>query len=311
MLTFENPEFLVFLLLVPIIIFFHSLSIHKGSKRAMMFSNFEAIKRVHERYHHSQNIFWVILRITICILFAFAMAGTAYTYESIVNEADYILALDSSSSMLSQDVSPTRFEAAKQAEILFVESLLDQGIKSRVGLITFSGTTLIHAIPTYEAGTLLNKINEFEISDVQGTAMGEAIMNSVNLLHQSDKSKIMYLITDGRSNVGVNVDFAIYYAKESGLLINTIGLGNAELSLSEERLTTTLDEDTLIKIAEETGGKYTHVKNAEDINNLFNQNLGTTTGIIKVDLTKYLLFAILIMFFVEWIAMSTNLKVIP
>jgi len=277
----------------------------------MLFSNFEALKRADENYKYPKYIFWVSFRIIIVIMFAFAMAGTHLNYETTVNRADYVLALDASSSMTSTDIPPSRFEAAKDAEILFLDSLADSGVKSRVSLITFSGTTLIHLSPTYDTLFAKNTVRSLNISHVPGTAIGEAIVNSVNLLHDSDKAKIVYLVTDGASNVGVDVDFALNYAKERGTTINTIGVGTKASTVYEDRLSTSLDKDMLVRIAEETHGNYYFVKDVEELRNVFSNKQIQTHGIYDIDLTRYLLFAILLLFMSEWVFINTREKAVP
>jgi len=309
---FERPEFLIFMLLVPIVIFSHAVSLHRSKKRAILFSNFEAMRRVNEKLGHPKNVVWLIFRITIIILFSFAMAGTSYTYETEINNADYVLALDASSSMLSEDVLPTRFDAAKDAEMFFLDILNEDGAKSRVAPITFAGSTFVHSAPTYKLGEVRNIVENLNISDVPGTSIGESIVTATNLLYESKNAKIMYLITDGQSNVGVDVDFAIEYAQANFLQVNTIGIGVVKDPLiPEERLGSSLDDETLKRIANETGGEYHQVKSAAGLSAVFKKEQQTTIGKYAIDLTRYLLLAILTLFFIEWVIMGTTLKTIP
>jgi Ca-activated chloride channel homolog len=311
MLSFENPAFLVLLLAVPIVIFFHSMSLHRSRKRAMLFANFEALKRADQRYKYPKYIIWLTFRIMIIVMFAFAMAGTHINYETSVNYADYVLALDASSSMSTTDILPSRFEAAKDAEILFLDTISDSGVKSRVSLVTFAGTTLIHSPPTYDMFYTKGIVKNLNLSYVPGTAIGEAIVNSVNILYASDRAKVIYLITDGASNVGVDVDYAINYAKKNGVVINTIGVGTNSETVFEDRLSTSLDQETLVNIANETTGSYHFVSNTEELKAVFLNEQIRTYGIYDLDLTRYLLFAILIMFLTEWILVNTRIKAIP
>ena len=311
MLNFDHPEFLVMLLAVPIAIFFHSLSLRQNKKRAMLFANFDALKRADHKYKYPKYVIWIAFRVIIIVLFSFAMAGTHLNYETSVNYADYVLALDASSSMSSTDIYPTRFDAAKDAELLFLDSLSDANVKSRVAIVTFAGTTLIHAPPTYDLFYVQSTVKSPNLSYVPGTAIGEAIVNSVNILYTSDRAKVIFLITDGASNIGVDIDYAIDYAKRNGVVVNTIGVGTVTETIYEDRLSTSLDTETLAKIAEETKGSYYLVENTAELKSVFLNEHLRTYGIYDLDLTRYLLFAILAMFLTEWFLVNTRLKVIP
>jgi Ca-activated chloride channel homolog len=312
MLVFEQPQYLILLIAVPLVIFAHSVSLYKSKKRAILFSNYEAMKRVSTKHKLPKNITWIIFKILISVLFTFAIAGTTLVYETDVNEADYIIALDASTSMTSDDVTPTRFDAAKQAEINFINTLRNSGTKSRVSLLTFAGTTFIHTPPTYDIGRLPNVIENMNISYVPGTAIGEAMVNGANMLYSSDKVKIMYVITDGQSNVGIDIDYAIKYAKRNSMIVNTIGIGTVRDPLVEEdRLSSSLDPDTLKYIADETGGNYYLVTNAQQLSQIFVSSIQGTRGIYELDLTRYLLLAIFGLFVLEWLLINTILKIIP
>jgi len=69
-------------------------------------------------------------------------------------------------------------------------------------------------------------VNSIELSDVGGTDLGQAIVNSANLLINSDKGKSIILLSDGQNNIGMPLQEAIDYANIRGVIIYTIGLGN-------------------------------------------------------------------------------------
>jgi Ca-activated chloride channel homolog len=312
MLVFEHPEYLILLVVVPIVIFSHSVSLYRSKRRAILFSNYEAMKRVSGRHKLPKNITWIVFRILIAVLFTFAIAGTTLVYETDINEADYIIALDASTSMTSDDVTPTRFEAAKLAEINFINTLKESGTKSRVSLLTFAGTTFIHTPLTYDLGQLPYVVEEMNISYVPGTAIGEAIVNGANMLYQSDKVKIMYVITDGQSNVGIDIEYAIKYAQRNSMIVNTIGIGTVRDPLVEEdRLSSSLNPENLKHIASETGGKNYIVTDSKQLSQIFISSIQQTRGIYELDLTRYLLMSIFGLFVLEWILINTIFKMIP
>ena len=136
---------------------------------------------------------------------------------------DIIMALDVSGSMQAQDLQPNRLEAAKEVCRNFVN-----GLKSdRVGLIVFAGKSFTQCPLTADYEIVRSFIDQIDIGTVRvnGTAVGEAILNAVNRLEKSGPSKVIILTTDGRSNTGMDTLQAAKLAGYKGIKIYTIGIG--------------------------------------------------------------------------------------
>ena len=232
-IVFRNPFYLWALIVIPVIIVAHFLSLRYSKARAIKFANFVALARVSERVRLSSNFSVLILRIIVFVAIVFSIAGTTVYYEGKQIDADYILTIDSSASMLASDFLPTRFEAAKSSAISFVDSL---PIYSSVGVIGFSGTSYVTQTLTIDKNLVKSAIGNLNIMSSGGTSIGDAVITGTNLLMNSAKPKVVILLTDGRSNLGIGINSSINYANENNVIVHAIGIGTEEgyfLNLNE------------------------------------------------------------------------------
>src|SRR3990167_3200398 len=119
-ITFANPSFLWMLVLVTILIIVYMLTMKKAKLVALKFANFEALERIakggffakpYKAFFSNKNIFQLLLRVLIYTMLILAAAGTTINYIAKASNFDFVLAVDSSSSMLADDIPPNRLEA--------------------------------------------------------------------------------------------------------------------------------------------------------------------------------------------------------
>ena len=192
---------------------------------------------------------------------------------------DLVIALDTSTSMDAEDVTPSRISKAK-----FELSHLIRNLKGdRVSIIVFAGTSHMYLPLTtdYEAALLfLNEIDT-DMIPTQGTALSSAINTSISAFtKESDKFKVMLLVTDGEDHEGQAIELA-KKASGIGLVINTVGVGSTIGSLIPDKkkysgskqykrdikgklITSTLNENILIEIAEAGQGSFFRFDNNRD-----------------------------------------------
>lgn len=307
--TFTNPKYLVLLVAIPIFIFIHFYTLTHMRREALKFANFEAIRKVTGGKSVSKNILLLLLRLMIIMFIIFAVTGTVVWYSGLSAKYDMVLAIDASSSMLADDYTPNRLDAAKNAAAFFIDKI--EGDVS-AGLVAFSGAAFIKQEPTQELRLVRQKISELEILELGGTDIGQAIITSANLLHSSSNPKIIVIMTDGRSNVGIDPLEAIdTIKKENIIIIYTIGIATTTGGAVEGvSAAFTLDEDTLKKIAENTGGKYFHATDIKTLENAFYQISQFQKKKIKLDISLYLLLFAFFLLFVEWGLLSTKYRVV-
>ncbi len=214
------------------------------------------------------------LRVTALAFLILAAAGPRFGSQLVKVERqgiDLVIALDTSLSMLAEDVAPNRLEAAKR-EI----SDLIGGLKGdRVGLVAFSGEAVPMCPLTVDYDAALMLVRSMDVYTVSepGTAIASAVETSVSLFEGSEKGdRVIILVTDGENTSG-NLDEAIKLAADKHIRIYPIGLGSPKGELIPERGTdgavmgykkdargetvlSRLDEPALERIAAGTRGKY-------------------------------------------------------
>lgn len=190
---------------------------------------------------------------------------------------DILVAVDVSKSMLARDVEPSRLQRARREMIDLIRMLKGD----RMGLIAFAGVPYLQCPLTLDYGALemfLDYLNP-DLIPVPGTAIAEAIDLATQIFQKqaTSKEKALILITDGEDHGG-DVLKAAAQAKQAGVRIFAIGIGQesgapipAEEGGGFEKddggnvIVSKLDEETLKKIALETGGVYVRATSNTDI----------------------------------------------
>ena len=269
MFRFAQPEYLILLLLIPIIAGGYGLYLVRRRKALSRFGTLETIRSLMP--HASVARGWI--KITLWLLaFLFFVVGLcrpqlgARVKEVKRKGAEIIIALDVSNSMMAQDFAPNRLENAKRA----IARLVDQLGNDRIGLIVFAGDAYIQLPITSDyvsAKLFLNSINT-GIVPKQGTALDKAIITAIRSFSlQSEKSRALIIISDGENHEGDPVEAAQLAAKE-GIKIYAIGIGSPQGSpiplkeggLMKDRqgnmVVTRLDEAILEDVAKAGNGIY-------------------------------------------------------
>src|SRR3989338_8097940 len=102
-LDFVNPEYLWFLLSIPLLIITHFYFLHHAHSKAFRFANFDALKRVTGKDLITKNILVLTIRCLVLVLMILASSGVEVWYIGESNQNDYIIAIDTSLSMTTTD----------------------------------------------------------------------------------------------------------------------------------------------------------------------------------------------------------------
>jgi len=239
---------------------------------------------------------------------------------------DIVMALDISSTMLAQDFSPTRLDAAKKVASEFINDRPND----RIGLVIFGSESFTQCPLTTDHRVLLNLLNDVKFGMVEdGTAIGLGLANAVNRLKDSkSQSRVVMLLTDGSNNAGQIAPLtAAELAASYGIRVYTIGVGSRGNSTARimtpygmQSMTVSgdFDERTLTEIASITNGKYfratdvTSLKEIyDDINEMEKYHISVNTVTKKKEL--YMPFAVLALILVafELLLRRTWLRNIP
>ncbi|MDZ7342218.1 MAG: VWA domain-containing protein [candidate division KSB1 bacterium] len=284
MVRFANPEFLILLAIVPLMLIWYLKRQVKASG-TLRFSNLGVIKNVgrtpSKRYRH---ILFVLRLLVISLLvIGFARPQSGAKEEKIITEGiDIILAMDISSSMLAEDLAQhkNRLDVTKEVASQFIK----ERTNDRIGMVVFSGKSFTQCPLTLDYGILLNFLKEIHIGMIEdGTAIGMAIANCVNRLRMSKaKSKVVILLTDGRNNRGeIDPITAAQIAKALNVRIYTIGAGkhgeamypidDPFLGRRYVPMKVDIDDEMLTKIANITGGKYYRATDKTSLEKIYHE----------------------------------------
>ena len=215
------------------------------------------------------------------VIVALARPQTGITSETLLTEGiDIIMVMDVSSSMLAEDLEPNRLQAAKGVAADFVGGRRND----RIGLVAFAGEAFTQAPLTLDYSVVQSLIGELQVGIIEdGTAVGMGLGTAVKRLQASDaESKVVILLTDGRSNRGeIGPVTAARMAQALGVRVYTVGVGtrgNAPVPIADPLVGTRLvpmrvdiDEPTLQEITELTGGRYFRATDNESLTSIYEE----------------------------------------
>jgi len=289
------PWALVALLVIPI---YWLLWLRPRRRTVVQFSAIDDLRAAGGVVSRRARLLLPILRSVglACLIVAVARPQVADRSTQVYVEGIAIqLAVDVSSSMTDWDLSPpgqqiSRLEVVKNVVKRFVNGDGDGGeLKGRpndlIGVVRFARfpdsicpLTLDHRA-TERAVDLLMPMQER--SPENGTAIGDGLALAVERLRDLTrttgageqlkiKSRIVILLTDGENNAGViSPEQAGEIAANFGVKVYTIMAGTGENVQGFFRKP--LDDRDLRKIAEVTGGKFFHAKNARSLADIYQE----------------------------------------
>ncbi len=227
-----------------------------------------------------------LLALFLCFL---ALARPQYGFKWVEVKRkgiDILFALDTSKSMLTEDIRPNRLERAKLAIMDFVNQL--EG--DRVGLLPFAGSAFLMCPLTIDYNAFEASLTTVNTATIPrgGTDLERAIGLAESSLVNNANHKILVLLTDGENLEGDALAAATKAAK-NGMTIFTVGVGTTQGELiplssrgqgnfvkdeSGKFITSKLDERALTAIAEAAGGLYVPLgKNGEGLQRIYQQKL--------------------------------------
>lgn len=329
-MIFANPSyFWLFLIFIPLILWY--VMKQKNATPSMLISTTKAFDKVGTSWKVWLRHFMFVLRLAAigCVIVILARPQTRDRWQTEETEGtDIVLALDVSTSMLARDFRPDRFEAAKEVASKFIAGRETDNI----GIVIFSGESFTLVPMTSDKAVLLNYVQDIKMGMLEdGTAIGDGLATAINRIKGGKaKSKSIILLTDGSNNTGIVAPLtAAEIARRMGVKVYTIGVGTngeAEFPIGRniygkveyQLMPVVIDEVTLKKIANTTGGAYFRATDKSTLNDIFNE-------IDKLEKTKmdvkqfshtednYLpwALALLALVIVELLARNTILRNIP
>jgi Ca-activated chloride channel homolog len=308
--SFEQPLFLLALLVVPLVVILYVLAQRRRARYAVKFTNMGVLasvvstRRSWRRY--VAPVVFLLALAALCV----ALARPQESKLVASQQATVILVVDVSGSMHSTDVKPTRLGAAQKAVRVF----LDHAPKNlRVALIAFSGDANIAAPPTTDHN--LVRQADATLGDFTGnggTAIGDALALAVEVAqaavgptsssgqtiayhpHGAQSPVSIVFLSDGHQTRGALQPLeGAAQAKAAGIPVFTVALGTPNGTLTFGNgfgnpyggpgsgfggtIPVPPDPATLHAIASLTGGKFVDARNAKTLNDSY-ANLGSRLG---------------------------------
>lgn len=334
-MQFAHPAyFLLLLLIIPFIlwyVFFRDR--YEGTFRI---STTEGYRRLPATWRNYCIPLPFVLRMVSFVLIVIILARpqtSSPRSETEVEGIDIMLAMDVSVSMLTQDLSPNRIEAAKAVATEFVAGRKNDNI----GLTLFGGEAFTQCPMTTDHQALLSLFQNVNCDLQQhgiiaeGTAIGMGLTNAVSRLTTSKApSKVVILITDGANNTGdISPLTAAEIAKKKGIRVYTIAVGKQgkvkmpvgimpDGSYYYATVESDMDPKTLRQIAETTGGLYYAADNNNklreiysDIDRLERVKLKTHNYSRRYEAFMPFALALLLTLILEFLLRITVLRRIP
>jgi Ca-activated chloride channel family protein len=284
-MTFAHPYLLFLLLLLPLAAW---LKGRRGRPPAFVYSSTQLLRGVLDISKSNAGGFLAALRWLSLALFIIALAQPRLTKfdttKATASGVDIVVAFDLSGSMAAEDfeIKGQRVNRVQMAKSV-LEKFIAKRSSDRIGLVAFGTQAYIASPITLDHDFLLKNLERMDLNTINGnqTAIGSALSTSVNRLRElKSKSKIVILMTDGQSNAGKIAPLTAAEAAQAlGVKCYTIGVGTrgqAPMPATDmfgrrgyQMVAVDIDEDTLTKISDMTGGKYFRADNAETFQNIY------------------------------------------
>jgi len=277
-MTFGAPEWLWGLLLVPLLIAIFVNAEHRGLNRLQQFVSARLLPQLAGTVNRQRRIIRFALQLLGLALAIVSLAQPrwGYTFEDVKRKGlDLLIAVDTSRSMLSNDVQPSRLERVKLA----IQDLVDELQGDRVGLIAFAGRSFLQAPLTIDYDAVIEAVNDLDTKTIPegGTNISSAIELATQSFGKSAMgNRALIIFTDGEELSGDAVKSA-KAAADAGVRIFTVGVGTPQGSLipvtgdngetsfvkdiNGQVVKSKLDDKRLREVAEATGGFYLHLEN--------------------------------------------------
>ena len=277
-MSFGAPQWFWGLLLIPVLVALFMRAEARGAKRLREFVSARLLPHLAGTVNRPRRMLRFglqLLGLALAIV-SLAQPRWGYTFEDVKRKGlDLLIAVDTSRSMLSNDVQPNRLERVKLA----AHDLINELQGDRVGLIAFAGRAFLQAPLTIDYDAAIESVNDLDTKTIPegGTNISAAITLATQSFGKSAVgNRALVIFTDGEElsgDAGKNAKAAA----DAGVRIFTIGVGTASGSLipisgedgetsfvkdsAGQVVKSKLDEKRLGEVAQAAGGFYLHLEN--------------------------------------------------
>lgn len=298
-MQFANGDMFWLILSVPLLFVLGWRSQKNASRQREAFADLHLYRQLNENFAglcaKRKRALWQIVAAALCLVFVLLRPQWGFTWkESAKRGVDIIVAVDTSESMLADDVKPNRLIRAQRKII----DLLAHLKGDRAGLVAFAGTAFLEVPLTLDYGIFRLFMSSLtpDLMPVKGTNVENAIVESISAFNRGAKSsaavagvpvnrdRALVLITDGEDFEG-DLAKAGALAKENKVHIYIFGIGTPEgapiptpggykQDRSGSVVISRLHEENLKQLAAETGGIYVKsITSDEDTTAIYDQGI--------------------------------------
>ncbi len=305
-MRFLWPQFLWFLLLLPVVIALLYVAARQRQKRVGHFADSHLLAQVLRQPSKLQTRLPLILQLIALGSLLFAASRPVGNIPLLSNQAAVIIALDASKSMLADDVDPTRLDAARELARRFIEM---SPRSTQIGLVSFSDAASILVAPTTEREELLEGLDR--VKPAQNTSLASAVVTGVRLLPGRENvpspSELepegftplatpeeptetpedfppgsILIFSDGVANVSSNPDLetqdtleiASAFAKENKVKLYTLAFGRGDGSVARidgQTYFVPFEPDNLEELADDTEGQTIDPDDEDEMQSVFKE----------------------------------------
>ena len=331
-----SPIFLILLTVIPLMLIILRWLPRKRILPVIRFSDFShgfaaGVQKMRQSFSVKAMPLLKVLRFIVLSLLIITLARPQLSQsreQSIAQGIDILLVLDISESMRAEDFAGSnRIQTAKSV----IKAFLAHRENDRIGLVIFAGESFTLCPLTLDYPVLAELLSDVEIGQLEdGTAIGDALATATHRLRAlASKTKIVILLTDGENNAGsIAPETAASLAASDGIKVYTIGMGKeggaripyADTTFGKRyrEVLTYLDEGTLKRIANATGGIYFRATDTQSLKQIYAEidrfektKFETINTIVRKELVGYFLIPAVLLLGIEILLSSTVLRKIP
>lgn len=242
------------------------------------------------------RLWWLVW--TLLILAAMQPRQVGEPLQEPRSGRELMLAVDISGSMEATDL-PLNDRPATRLQVLqtLMGEFIERRVGDRIGMVLFGERAYLQAPLTFDRATVAQFLREAEIglAGARRTAIGDGLGLALKHLRDSTaEQRTVLLITDGANNSGaLNPEQALALALEMGVRVYTIGVGAEAMEVRDGLFGTRqvnpsaeLDEDLLITIAQQTGGRYFRARDAREMAQIYAEMDALEPAISDADIVR-------------------------
>ena len=227
-----NPQYFWLLALVPLAVALFVFAAFRRDALTRVFGDQALVSALASSISPRRRRWKAFLTISGLLFLCIALVGPRFGTQlrEVKREGiDLIIALDVSSSMMAEDVSPNRLERAKNE----IRKLMDGLDGDRVGLVTFAGDAFIQCPLTtdYSAVRLFLDVADPSLIPTPGTDFGAALEMAMKAFRapsatpdDQDRTRAILFVSDGENHVA-DLETILGNARDQNIVLFSAGVG--------------------------------------------------------------------------------------